>query len=108
MTVKIVGAVNHPTSLVYRDGEGIGYYIKNSGGFGDRAKKRDVTIVYSTGRAAKVRRFWPDPGVEPGARIVVPARGEEEGTDWGGVIKDTTAILASLATTYLVIDRISE
>jgi hypothetical protein len=33
---------------------------------------------------------------------------EEEGIDWGETIKDVTTILASLATTYLVIDRISD
>ena len=108
MTVAIAGAVNHPTSLIYRKGKGIGYYIENTGGFSDRARSRDVTIVYSTGRAAKVRRFRPDPPVEPGARILVPARPESEGTDWGEVIKDTTAILASLATTYLVVDRVAQ
>lgn len=107
-TVKITGAVGLATSLVYRPGKGIGYYIDNAGGFLDVAKPRETTIVYSTGRAAKVRRLWFDPPVRPGSHIHVPERVAGEGTNWGGVIKDTTAILASLATTYLVIDRISQ
>jgi protein involved in polysaccharide export with SLBB domain len=107
-TVKVSGAVNFPTNLVYRRGKGISYYVDSAGGYRDAAKKGDVAIIYPTGRAAKVRRFWFDPGVKPGAEIVVPARGEDEGVNWGETIKDVTTILASLATTYLVIDRIAE
>ena len=32
-------------------------------------------------------------------------RDPEAGIEWGGVLRDTTQILASLATVYLVIDR---
>ncbi|MAF27458.1 MAG: SLBB domain-containing protein [Gemmatimonadota bacterium] len=106
MTVKVSGAVGLPTSLVYRAGKGIGFYVRNAGGYLDTAKRSEVKIVYSTGRAEKVRRFWFDPGVEPGSQIVVPAMAEEEGTDWGEVVRDVTAVLASLATTVLVIDRV--
>ncbi len=107
-TVRVSGAVGLPTSLVYREGAGIGHYIDDAGGYLDTAKRGQVTVVSSTGRAAKVRRFWFDPKPEPGSVIHVPAKTPEEGIDWGGTIKDVTAILASLATTYLVIDRLAE
>jgi polysaccharide export outer membrane protein len=107
-TVRVSGAVGLPTSLVFQQGKGISYYVDNAGGYLDTAKKGEVKVIYSTGRAAKVKRFRRDPRPEPGSVIIVPAKGEEEGIDWGETIKDVTSILASLATTYLVIDRISD
>lgn len=108
MTVRVSGAVGLPTSLVYEDGAGIGHYVGNAGGYLDTAKKSEAKVIYSTGRAAKVKRLWFDPKPEPGSVIVVPPKTPQEGVDWGETIKDVTAILASLATTYLVIDRISD
>jgi protein involved in polysaccharide export with SLBB domain len=108
MTIKVGGAVGLPTSLIYRKGRSVGWYIDNAGGYLDTAKKHETKVVYATGRAAKVRRFRKDPPVEPGAQIFVPHRSEEEGVDWGGTIVDITTVVASLATTYLVIDRIAQ
>ncbi len=108
MTVSVRGAVGFPTSLVWRPGKGVGYYVDNSGGYTDEAKRGETTIIYATGRAAKVKRWWPDPAVEPGARIVVPAKDPDAGVDWGGTIRSVTAVLASLATTVLVVDRLAD
>lgn len=107
MTVKVTGAVNYPTSHVFRDGKSIGWYVNNSGGYRDDANGRETSVIYSTGRAAKVRRWWRDPGVEPGAEIVVPVKRPDQGTDWGTVITQATTVLASLATTWLVVDTIA-
>ncbi|MCA9752558.1 MAG: SLBB domain-containing protein, partial [Gemmatimonadetes bacterium] len=106
MTVRVSGAVNFPTSHVFRPGKGIGWYVENSGGYRDEAKKSGTTLVYSTGRAAKVRRWRPDPEVRPGSEIVVPAKIPGEGTDWGRVVVDIASVAASLATTWLVVDTI--
>jgi len=108
MTIKVGGAVGLPTSLIYKKGRSVGWYVENAGGYLDTAKKHETKVIYATGRAAKVRRFRPDPPVEPGSQIVVPFRSEEEGIDWGGTIVDVTTVVASLATTYLVIDRIAQ
>lgn len=108
MTVRVSGAVGLPTSLVYKKGAGIGHYIDDAGGVLDSAKEGETTVVYSTGRAAKVKRFWFDPKPEPGSVIVVPAKSPDAGIDWGGTIKDVAAILASLATTVLVVDRLAD
>lgn len=108
MTVSVAGAVGFPTSLVFQPGQGIGDYIDDSGGYTDQAKKGETTVIYATGRAAKVKRWWPDPDVEPGARIVVPAKSPDAGIDWGSTIRSVTAIVASLATTVLVVDRLAD
>jgi hypothetical protein len=63
--------------------------------------------VYSTGAAARVKRLWFDPEVLPGSTIIVPEK-SSSGTDWGTVIRETTSVLASLATVALVVDRVSD
>ena len=105
MSVRVVGAVGFPTSVVFEKGKSIGDYVKNAGGFTRDADKGGTKIVYPNGLSGGVRRFWPDPEVKPGSTIFVPSRDPEEGVDWGQVIVGTTSVLSSLATIYLVIDR---
>ena len=106
-TVKVTGAVGYPTSLVYDAGWSLGDYIDHAGGTTDLADERQVRIVYSTGAAARVKRFWFDPEVRPGSTIVVPER-EQTSVDWGKVIRNATSVLASIATVALVADKVAK
>jgi protein involved in polysaccharide export with SLBB domain len=106
-TVTVRGAVGYPTSLVYSRGWSIGDYIDRAGGTNEKADKGQVRVVYSTGAAARVKRLWFDPEVLPGSTIIVPEK-SSSGTDWGTVIRETTSVLASLATVALVVDRVSD
>ncbi len=107
-TVTVKGAVGWPTSLVYEDGWSIGDYVSRAGGTTERADEKRIRVVYTTGAAARVKRFWWDPGVQPGSTIVVPEKEEGSGVDWGGVIRDSASVLASVATVALVVDRVSD
>jgi protein involved in polysaccharide export with SLBB domain len=104
-TVTVKGEVGYPTSLVYDSGWSIGDYIAHAGGTTDKADEGQVRVVYTTGAAARVKKFWFDPDVLPGSTIVVPTK-EQNDVDWGDVIRDTTSILASLATVALVVNQI--
>jgi protein involved in polysaccharide export with SLBB domain len=105
-TVTVRGEVGYPTSLLYEPGRSITDYVSHAGGTTEKADKGQIRIVYSTGAAARVKRLWFDPEVLPGSTIIVPPKDEEAGIDWGNVIRDTTSILASLATVVLVIDNV--
>ena len=69
-TVRISGDVNAPNTVAYDEGKGYKYYIKQAGGFGDRAKKRHAYIVYQNGTMALAR----EGKIEPGCEIVVPTK----------------------------------
>ena len=105
MTVE--GAVGWPTSLLFEGGKSIGDYVEMAGGPTEQADEGRIRIVYSTGAAARVKRFWFDPDVKPGSTIQVPPKQEDSGIAWGEVLRDTAQILASTATMVLVIDRVS-
>ncbi|HMB71610.1 MAG TPA: SLBB domain-containing protein, partial [bacterium] len=105
-TVTVKGEVGYPTSLVFDPGWSIGDYVEHAGGTTDRADRGQTRVIYTTGAAARVKRFWFDPEVRPGSTIIVP-RKEERDVNWGNVFRDTTSILASLATVVLVADRVA-
>ncbi|MCA9751623.1 MAG: SLBB domain-containing protein, partial [Gemmatimonadetes bacterium] len=107
-TVTVRGEVGWPTSLVYEKGHSIGDYIANAGGTTNQADRGQTRIVYTTGAAARVKKFWFDPPVQPGSTIIVPRKEEGRPVQWGNILRDSAAILASLATVVLVADQVSQ
>jgi protein involved in polysaccharide export with SLBB domain len=107
-TVTVSGEVGYPTSFVYDGGWSVGDYIDRAGGTTENADTGQIRVVYSTGASARVRRWWRDPHVEPGSRIIVPKKEEKEGIPWGSVVRDSASLLASVATVILVMDQVNK
>ena len=98
-TVRISGDVNAPNTVAFNEGQGYKYYVKQAGGFGNRAKKGHTYIVYQNGTMAVAKKGGK---IEPGCEIVVPSkapRDENAITRWLGI--GTSA--ASLATMFATI-----
>lgn len=70
-TVKINGEVMYPNTVGYVKGKKAKYYIKQAGGYGQRAKKRHTIIIYMNGKVAKAKSGAK---VLPGSEIVVPSK----------------------------------
>ncbi len=108
-TIKVEGAVGRPGSIVFSPGKSAGYYIQRTGGFLEKANKGSVRIVRLDGSTDPARnRFWFDPEVKPGNKIIVELEEPGRGIDWSATIKDATTIAASVATTIYIITRIDE
>ena len=73
-TVKISGEVLYPNAVTYGKGMKLKDYIANAGGYGMRAKKRMVYVVYQNGTVAT--RRGGKLKIEPGCEIVVPRKPE--------------------------------
>ncbi|MBO5186083.1 MAG: SLBB domain-containing protein [Prevotella sp.] len=70
-TVKVSGDVMSPTTVAYKEGKGVNYYVDQAGGWGNRAKKSRTFIVYMNGTKARVGyKTKPMPGCE----IIVPTK----------------------------------
>lgn len=70
-TVKVSGDVMSPSTVTYREGKNVSYYIDQAGGWGNRAKKSNTFIVYMNGSKARVGyKTKPMPGCE----IIVPTK----------------------------------
>ena len=72
-TVSIQGDVMYPNVVQYIPGKNLSYYINQAGGYGLRAKKCKVYIVYQNGNVSRAS----EGKVEPGSEIVVPTKGEK-------------------------------
>ena len=94
-TVRISGDVNAPNTVAFEDGENYKYYIKQAGGFGDRAKKSHTYIVYQNGTMAKAN----EGKIEPGCEVVVPSKSRNNNNlqQWLGI----GTSIASLATMFV-------
>ena len=80
-TVEVQGMVFTPSLIQYSEGKGLKYYINNSGGFLDNAKKNNVFVVYQNGKIKTTKNFLffkTYPPLEPGATVLVPERPERE------------------------------
>ncbi len=70
-TVKISGGVMYPSTVAFRKGKGIDYYVDQAGGWGNLARKSRTYIIYMNGTVAKAGGSnKPLPGCE----IVVPTK----------------------------------
>jgi protein involved in polysaccharide export with SLBB domain len=78
-SILVIGAVRNATSVQYKDGVGIDYYINRAGGFSKEADKDEVYIAKADGSA--MASFTNVRTVEPGDSIIVPPKAEEK-TRW--------------------------
>ena len=72
-TVSIDGAVMVPNTVSYLAGQDIDYYINQSGGYSDNAKKSKKFIVYMNGQVTKAKGNGKKQ-IEPGCEIIVPSK----------------------------------
>jgi protein involved in polysaccharide export with SLBB domain len=107
-TVMVSGSVLNPVAHTFSQRKKVKEYIRNSGGFAQRAKKGKVYVVYANGTTESTRgglfgrRF---PRVEPGCEIIVPEKPEVDKTAQASKWLAFTSTLASLITAIAVATR---
>jgi protein involved in polysaccharide export with SLBB domain len=108
-TVKVIGGVNFPSSVLYEKGKSMDYYIKAAGGYVKLADKENTTVRLANGKpiAQKQFLFWKYlPGdITAGSTIFIPILVDEDKIDWSGAIRDAAAILSSVATVILIVNQ---
>lgn len=101
-TVRISGSVNAPNTVAYAEGEKYKYYIRQAGGFGERAKKRHAYIVYQNGTIAVAKNAK----VEPGCEIVVPTKAPRDASalqQWLSIGTTAASLTTMFATIYNIL-----
>ena len=102
--VRVTGAVGFESSVLYRPGAGLDYYIEQAGGYALNADEDRVSVTYQNGERRTVDHVLffelkPEPG--PGSMVFVPPAPLEvatEGINWSQVVQSTTAVLGTVAT----------
>lgn len=75
-TIKLSGELLNPVSVTFRQHLKVKDYIRQAGGFTEKASKRRVFVKYANGISDKTRTFLffnTHPKVEQGAEIIVPS-----------------------------------
>ena len=97
-TIRISGEVNAPNTVAYNEGKGYKYYVRQAGGFGNRAKKNHTYIVYRNGTMAVASKGGK---IEPGCEVVVPSkapRNHNNLSEWLGIGTSMASLATMIAT----------
>jgi protein involved in polysaccharide export with SLBB domain len=97
-TVRISGDVNAPNTVAFDEGQNYKYYIKQAGGFGNRAKKSHTYIVYQNGTMAVAKKGGV---IEPGCEVVVPSKAPRDAnaiSQWLGIGTSVASLTTMFAT----------
>jgi protein involved in polysaccharide export with SLBB domain len=106
-TVRIQGVVMYPNTVFYKEGEKLGYYINQSGGYGHRAKKSKVYIVYMNGMVSKAGKYSPGL-VQPGCEIIVPSKKKAKGFEALSAMMSFATSAASMAAIVAAMANLSK
>ena len=100
-TVRISGNVMYPNTVVYVPGKSLDYYIQAAGGYGMRAQRNKVHVVYMNGSSA-VKKLG-GLKIEPGCEIIVPTKPDRKGMSAGEIISlsSSTASLAMVVVSLI-------
>jgi len=96
--VYVTGRISRPGGVVYVPGKNINYYIKKAGGVTWDARKRSTKVTKVTGEIMDDEDISD---LQPGDIIWVPRRPDR---DWWELFRYTIAVVAQLATVYIVVD----
>lgn len=104
-TVKISGDVMYPNTVAFQDGKNYKWYVRQAGGFGERAKKRKTYVVYPNGTMAQVNHGAE---ITPGCEIIVPSKPKREAmttAQWMGIGSPAASIATMIATIIYMITK---
>lgn len=96
-TVKISGDVMYANTVAYSSGKNFKWYVKQAGGFGQRAKKSKAYVVYPNGTMAMAKR---NTEITPGCEIVVPSKPKKESvtaSQWVNLGTGIAGIISTIA-----------
>ena len=107
-TVQVVGEVISPTSVLFREGASLSYYIGNAGGYARNADKGRTSVRYANGSARVRSKFLffsstPTPG--PGSTVFVPQRDRTDRFDVTRFVTSLVSVVGSITTVILVLTR---
>ena len=106
--VAVEGAVNSPSTVLFREGEGLGYYIENAGGYAQNADEGRTHVRYANG-ATRVKHkfllFGSSPRPEAGSIVIVPPKPDKEGSDLASVLTSITSVIMAGVTLAIVAIR---
>ena len=103
-TVKVIGEVGFETSVLFRSGSSVQYYIEKAGGFTRRSEKDRVVVQYANGETSRDGYFNRKP--DAGSVIYVPQGPDPKPIEWFSGINTLLGTMGVAAAVILSIQAI--
>jgi protein involved in polysaccharide export with SLBB domain len=106
--VYVLGAVGLPATVPYKKSASLDYYINQAGGYASNAIEGSEIVIQPNGKKWEKSGwfFIPDPDIESGSTIIVPAE-IETGSDFGPILRDIMAVVSGTVVVIVAIVRLS-
>jgi hypothetical protein len=102
-TIKVMGEVGLPTSILYKSGAGVSYYIDNAGGLRETADAKRITVILANGRVFQHGGgWWSDPDIIAGSTIVVEKKPEKVPGRTLEIITQSVSLLTGIVTLLVI------
>ena len=104
-TVKISGDVMYPNTVAFMGDKDYKWYVRQAGGFGERAKKKKTYVVYPNGTMAQVNHGAK---ITPGCEIIVPTKPKKENitaAQWISIGSGAASIATMIATIIYILTK---
>jgi protein involved in polysaccharide export with SLBB domain len=109
-SVRVIGAVNTPGSVLFNSGQSIGYYINAAGGGTRLAIEGQASVRQPNGEVQTRHHFLiffrSDPNPQPGAEVLVPAHDPTDRTDPIALAGALAQILGSMVAIIVVVSKL--
>ncbi|MFA6599118.1 MAG: SLBB domain-containing protein [Ignavibacteriaceae bacterium] len=108
--VNVVGDVGIPSSVPYKSGKKLSYYIDQAGKYKLTSAKGEEIVILPNGKIWNRSGFFliPDPPIESGSRIIVPTLVEYDNTSAWAVVRDIMTGLSSAIVVILSVWQLSK
>jgi polysaccharide export outer membrane protein len=105
-TVKVIGEVGFETSVLFKSGATVQYYLEKAGGFTRRSEKDRVVVQYANGETSRDGYFNRKP--DAGSVIYVPQGPEPTPVNWVASINALLGTVGVVVALILSIQAISK
>jgi len=104
-TVKISGDVMYPNTVAFMGDKDYKWYVRQAGGFGERARKKKTYVVYPNGTMAQVNHGAK---ITPGCEIIVPTKPKKDpisAAAWATIGSSAASLATMIATIIYIIKK---
>ncbi len=107
--VYVVGEVGIPSSVPYKKGGSLKYYVNQAGGYTENSGKGYEIVILPNGKKWNPSSwfFIPDPEILSGSTIIVPTLIESESKFWP-IVRDMAAVVTSTAVLILTVNNLTK
>lgn len=107
-TITVAGDINMPSTVPFKKGAGLSYYIKQAGGYTGTSAEGDEVVILPNGKKWEPSGwfFIPNSEIYSGTTIFVPSKIISRNSDTWPIIRDIITVVSSTAVLILTLSKL--